>query len=117
MSYPFKASNPFANRILEENIQEFYLLSPDGFTISPDAKVYTSIDDAKKDYELWLKNYTSQGYYSSNTYHRIKLEYLWAFMILHTFPFCSPMNEDYQVFFGNWYHKESNLDAEHWQLL
>lgn len=67
--------------------KKFYLLSPDGFTLDIDAPIYTSIEDAKSDYEKWVKRYSHQGYYSSCKYGRIPLDKLWDFMIIHDFPF------------------------------
>jgi hypothetical protein len=41
------------------------LLSPDGFSISPD-KVYKTLDEVEPAFEQWKKRYERQGYYSSN---------------------------------------------------
>jgi hypothetical protein len=71
----------------QEEPKEFYLLSPDGFTLNVDAKPYTSIEKARKDFEQWAKTFESQGYYSSPSYGRIPLEDLGQYMILHDKPF------------------------------
>lgn len=44
---------------------EFYLLSPDGFTLYPNES-YTNDADANSAIEKWMKRYEAQGYYSSN---------------------------------------------------
>ena len=50
----------------------YQILSPDNFPIERE-KVYTSIKQAKKCFNNWLKNYENQGYYSSVTHGRIDL--------------------------------------------
>lgn len=65
----------------------FYMLSPDGFTLTPDAEKYYSIDTAKSDFEKWAKRYEQQGYYSSTSKGRIPLDELWDEMIFHSKPY------------------------------
>jgi len=67
----------------------FYLLSPDGFTLIPDAEPYSSIEDARKDFDDWVKRFEKQGYYSSS-YGKIDLEDLWDCMIINEDPFYIP---------------------------
>lgn len=44
---------------------KYNILSPDGFSIELN-KTYNSIADAKKAFDIWLKRFEAQGYYSAN---------------------------------------------------
>ncbi len=43
---------------------EYKILSPDGIEI--ENRTYSSIDEAVKAFETWVKPFYNQGYYSSN---------------------------------------------------
>jgi hypothetical protein len=53
-------------------MKKYEILSPDGFTIDPYNK-YKSIKQAKIEFNIWLKKYEIQGYYSSVNYGKIPL--------------------------------------------
>lgn len=74
----------------ESNIsimKPFYLLSPDGFTMSRESEPYTDLESAKTDFENWKKQFENQGYYSSMKHGRINLDDLWQYMIQSELPF------------------------------
>lgn len=52
---------------------KYQILSPDNFPIERN-KTYKSIKKAKKCFNNWLKNYETQGYYSSVTHGKICIE-------------------------------------------
>lgn len=52
--------------------KQFDILSPDGFPIHH-SDVYDSKEQAIEAFEKWLKQYESQGYYSSCDHGRIPL--------------------------------------------
>lgn len=52
--------------------KRYQILSPDNFPIERD-KIYTSIKQAKKCFDNWIKNYALQGYYNSSIHGRIEL--------------------------------------------
>jgi hypothetical protein len=55
-------------------MKKYNVLSPDGFPITADG-YYSTITEAGEALEKWIKNYSKQGYYSSNN-GRIPLEQL-----------------------------------------
>ena len=65
----------------------FYLLTPDGFTINEEAKLYTNKDDAYTDFCYWQQQYLIQGYYASAKHGNIPLGILWKYMHFHDKPF------------------------------
>lgn len=65
----------------------FYLITPDGFTITREATLYSNIEEAKSAFNTWKSKYETQGYYSSSKHGSIKLDKLWDYMILHPKPF------------------------------
>ena len=67
-----------------ETSSSFFLLSPDGFTLTQEQKEYTNLAQAEKDFSEWKKQFENQGYYSSNK-GRVPLSELK--MITHNRPF------------------------------
>ena len=65
----------------------FYLLTPDGFTITREAILYTNKNDAFRDFCSWQKQYLNQGYYASVKHGNISLGNLWSYMHFHDKPF------------------------------
>lgn len=55
----------------------YILLSPDGFTMDSSYKTYPSLTLLQQAFDLWLKRYEHQDYYSSNK-GRIPLKDVWA---------------------------------------
>lgn len=69
------------------NNKSFYLLSPDGFLLSPSSKKHTSMEDAKKEFDKWVVPYRHQEYYRTAKGERIPSDILWHRMIIHSEPF------------------------------
>lgn len=65
----------------------FYLLSPDGFTLTRNAAPYTSIATAEQDFLDWKQQFETQGYYYSLGYGRIPLDQLHQYMIKSEHPY------------------------------
>jgi len=67
--------------------KSFYLLSPDGFLLTPSSGKHTSMQDAKKEFDTWVVAYRNQGYYRTAKGERIPSDVLWHRMIIHSEPF------------------------------
>jgi hypothetical protein len=63
-----------------------YLLSPDGFTLTPDAQPHRNLHSAKVAFKYWRTRFEEQGYYSFRG-SRIPLDELWGKMQWSDNPF------------------------------
>lgn len=59
----------------------YRLFTPSGFDTTVEALVHSSPEAAKEHYDEWVKNFETQGYYSTNR-DRIPLSELWDSMQL-----------------------------------
>jgi hypothetical protein len=68
ISWRGKIISVLSDSVLSDDVWQVY--SPDGFTISRDEE-YTTENEAEEALSKWIKNYETQGYYSTGSREKI----------------------------------------------